>query len=128
MTLKSKGFSQTGFKTCKVKPCIKAKAWVEVDGCSFLGSGRAGLLQEIDRTGSITAAANCIGVSYRTAWARIIKMNGKVGCTLVETTKGGIGGGGAKLTPAGKTVLETYNSLANKLRSFIDETNTEFLK
>jgi molybdate transport system regulatory protein len=125
--LKHVELAKKGFKTCKVRPIVKAKAWVEVDGRSFLGIGRANLLKEIEQTGSISAAAACAGISYRTAWSWILKMNKKVGCPLVETTKGGRGGGGAKLTPAGKTVLETYNNLADKLRSFIDETNAEFL-
>jgi len=125
---KSGQSASTGFKSCKHKAAIKAKAWVEVDGRSLLGTGRANLLKEIDRTGSISAAASCMGVSYRTAWVWICKMNEKIGCSLVVTTTGGKGGGGAKLTSEGKAILEAYNSLETKLQSFIDKSNKTILK
>jgi molybdate transport repressor ModE-like protein/molybdopterin-binding protein len=65
-----------------------------------------GMLRAIRDTGSLTAAAAAEGVTYRTAWLRAGRANRAWGKPLVERRRGGRGGGGAFLTPAGGAVLE----------------------
>ena len=76
-----------------------------------LGPGKVELLRHIANTGSITAAAACMKMSYMRAWSLVQTMNHSFREPLVETVRGSTGGGGARLTPAGRTVLELYREL-----------------
>lgn len=73
-----------------------------------LGPGKAELLQRIGETGSISAAARQMGMSYRRAWLLVDTMNQCFTSPLIETAAGGKGGGGATLTPLGHDVLARY--------------------
>src|SRR5262245_31638045 len=74
-----------------------------------LGPGKADLLRAIDETGSISAAARRMRMSYRRAWLLVHTMNECFEPPLVEAVKGGAEGGGARLTPTGRRVLNEYS-------------------
>jgi molybdate transport system regulatory protein len=77
-----------------------------------LGPGKANLLGAIADTNSITAAASRYGMSYKRGWSLVRELNGVFAGPLVETTKGGSGGGGsARLTPLGRHVLDRYRQM-----------------
>jgi molybdate transport repressor ModE-like protein/molybdopterin-binding protein len=73
------------------------------------------LLRAIDRSGSMSAAARELGVTYRTAWLWVRAMNRAWKKTLVARLRGGIGGGGAALTPAARALLETIERAEARL-------------
>jgi len=73
-----------------------------------IGPGKADLLAAIERTGSISAAARQMGMSYRRAWLLVEAMNATFHQPLVETLTGGEGGGGARITALGEDVLRRY--------------------
>jgi molybdate transport system regulatory protein len=73
---------------------------INVDGNSFLlDSKKYNLLVSILETGSLTAAAKEINVSYRTALNYIEKIESTLDVKVVSTTKGGKGGGGGTPLP-----------------------------
>lgn len=77
-----------------------------------LGPGKADLLQAIDETGSLTAASARLGMSYKRGWSLVREMDAAFAKPLVETEKGGSGGGGrASLTRLGKRVLRRYRQM-----------------
>jgi molybdate transport system regulatory protein len=78
---------------------------------AMLGPGKAELLERIRDTGSISAAGRQMKMSYKRAWMLVEAMNAIFREPLVDSTRGGPNGGGARLTPAGVTVLEQYRSL-----------------
>src|SRR5450759_166133 len=81
-------------------------------GSAFaIGPGKADLLQAIEQTGSISAAARSMGMSYRRAWLLIDTMNQCFRERVVDTATGGKGGGGAQITPFGLTVLRRYREM-----------------
>jgi len=81
-------------------------------GSAFaIGPGKADLLQAIEQTGSISAAARSLGMSYRRAWLLLDTMNQCFRKPVVYTATGGKGGGGAQITPFGKTVLRAYRAM-----------------
>jgi molybdate transport system regulatory protein len=59
----------------------------------------------------IAAAGRRMGMSYRRAWLLAKTMNACFRKPLVEATKGGVGGGGARLTPVGREVLALYRAM-----------------
>jgi molybdate transport system regulatory protein len=76
-----------------------------------IGPGKAALLQAISETGSIAAAGRRMGMSYRRAWVLAKTMNACFREPLIDATKGGVGGGGARLTPMGQDVLSLYRAM-----------------
>ena len=79
-----------------------------------IGPGKADLLETIDRTGSISAAAREMGMSYRRAWMLVDTMNRAFRGPLVSAGAGGRAGGGARLSPLGRGVLARYRAMEAK--------------
>ena len=84
-----------------------------------LGPGKAELLEAIGRTGSISAAARLMSMSYRRAWQLVETMNRCFKSPLVEAAPGGKGGGGARLTEAGRVALDRYRAMEAKAASSV---------
>ncbi len=93
-------------------PTPRIRIRVLADSTVAIGPGKADLLDAIAQTGSISAAARQMRMSYRRAWILVDTMNTCFKKPLVDTAKGGAEGGGAKLTPLGKNVLARYRALA----------------
>lgn len=85
-------------------------------GLTF-GRGKADLLQAIDDAGSISAAGRRMGMSYRRAWNLVEEMNLAFSEPLIDSARGGSGGGGAALTERGRAVLANYRALEDLLRT-----------
>lgn len=79
-----------------------------------MGPGKADLLEAIAQSGSISAAARSMGMSYKRAWDLVDTMNQSFRRPLVNTATGGAQGGGAAITEFGRDVLERYRALETK--------------
>lgn len=99
---------------------IDGRFWLTKEGQSFLGAGRIELLERIDHTGSINAAAKEMKMSYKAAWERINGMNALASQPLIERLTGGKGGGGTKLTPYAREMIATFHRFNELHRQFID--------
>lgn len=84
---------------------------VDIAPGASIGPGKARLLEEIDRTGSISAAARALGMSYRRAWLLVDDLKTIFGEPLVEAAAGGAKGGGASLTRRGRSVLAAFRTI-----------------
>src|SRR3954447_606213 len=76
-----------------------------------IGPGKAKLLESIRDTGSISAAAREMGMSYKRAWLLLDSMNQAFTEPVVTATLGGAGGGGARLTAFDAEILECYRRI-----------------
>jgi molybdate transport system regulatory protein len=76
-----------------------------------IGPGKVAVLEEIARSGSISAAGRVLCMSYRRTWELVEDLNRSIGTPAVETAAGGSGGGGAVLTRAGKAIVERYRAI-----------------
>lgn len=107
---------------------IKAAATTELGGSvnlrrnerQFLGAEQIRLLRLIDEQGSITKAAQSAGISYKTAWDTVSLINNLADELLVERSAGGKGGGGTRLTPAGKRMVEHFTVLEEEHARFLE--------
>ena len=91
----------------KHKP--SCKVWIEYKGKPIIGKGGAEILKTIAKIQSISKAAEKLGMSYRYVWNYLQKIQKVVEAPIVETHKGGkAGGGGAKLTALGQSLIEEY--------------------
>lgn len=77
-----------------------------------LTPARARLLEAVDETGSIAAAARAIGMSYKGAWDAVAALNAMTAEPVVTAEQGGAGGGGAQLTAHGRRLLRFHEALA----------------
>lgn len=90
---------------------LKLKAQLFCGTETAMGPGKADLLEAIDREGSISAAGRALGLSYRRTWLLVDSMNRCWSERLVETMAGGSAAKGARLTAAGRLVLNDYRAL-----------------
>lgn len=84
------------------------------------GPGRLTLLRAIDATGSISAAARRMNMSYRRAWLLVEAMNHEFREPLVTRHIGGVSGGGAQLTPFAQNLVAHYDTLIREIRALLD--------
>ena len=91
-----------------------------------MGPGKADLLEAIDETGSISAAARKLGMSYRRAWLLVDTMNECFKAAVVETLTGGVQGGGAKVTDFGHDVVRRYRDMSRKAATSVAREMSEF--
>jgi molybdate transport system regulatory protein len=82
-----------------------------MDSGARIGPGKAALLESVHSTGSISAAARSMGMDYKRAWMLIDSLNRAFLTPAIERSTGGVGGGGATLTPLGQELLERYRRL-----------------
>ncbi len=80
-----------------------------------MGPGKADLLEAIAATGSISAAARSMNMSYRRAWLLVDVMNRSFREPLVHSVAGGPQGGGASVTAAGMLVLARFRAMEAEL-------------
>jgi len=111
----------------KVSLYIRSKVWFE-DGSGgvIFGMGRLKMLEAIERNGSIQSAAKELKMSYRALWGRITATEIRMGRQLLTRNIGGAAGGGSKLTPFAKILLENYRDIHQRIamesdRLFQDE-------
>ncbi len=108
---------------------IHTNIWLETDsGDVALSRWRLELLEAVDRTGSISAAAHAMNIQYRLAWNRIHEMEERLGMPLVRTTVGGKGGGGAQLTPEARVVIEQLHEMFAAIDDSIQEQGAVYLQ
>lgn len=90
----------------------KFNLWIEQEGVVVLSAWRVALLEAIQSTGSISAAAEALDVPYRRAWEKVQEIEQGLRYKVVDTAVGGAGGGGAQLTPRGLEVVAQFRSYA----------------
>lgn len=93
-----------------------------------IGPGKIALLEAIALTGSITAAARSLDMSYRRAWLLVDEMNACLRHPVVATATGGKRGGGSHLTPTGETVIAQYRAIERRAEAAAAEELEQLLR
>ncbi|MGV1098047.1 winged helix-turn-helix domain-containing protein [Thiovibrio sp. JS02] len=99
----------------------RGRLWLEGPEGTFLGYGRVVLLERIAQYGSIARAARSMEMSYKHAWDLLDSMNRQAGCRLVETSRGGKRGGGARLTPDGEAAIAMFRKYYGRFEEVLVE-------
>ncbi len=97
-------------KSARLVPKIR----ILIGAVVAIGPGKADLLAAIARTGSISAAAREMKMSYRRARLLVEAINSAFRGPLVETLTGGRSGGGARVTELGAEVLRRYRAMESR--------------
>ena len=101
---------------------MSCKIWIEYKGQPLIGKGGAQILEQIQKEESISKAAKKLGMSYRYVWSYLQKIEKTLKEPVIETYRGGkFGGGGAKLTKLGKSLLEEYRRVEGYLGEVLSD-------
>lgn len=99
------------------------KIWLEHNGRPTIGKGGAEILAAIEQVGSITQAAESVGMSYKYVWDHLAEMERAVGQPVIRTQRGGrAGGGGAELTEVGRALLREYRRVEEYISEVLRDT------
>ena len=102
----------------RLLPCGMARLVLQLhfDADNRIGPGKIDLLEQIELTGSISAAGRVMNMSYRRAWLLVDAMNRTFHAPVVATRLGGTSAGRAWLTPLGREVVQLYRGIGNAAR------------
>ncbi len=89
------------------------------------GRRDSALLRAVDETGSLNAAASALGRSYSHAHRRLSTLEAAFG-PLVESQRGGAGGGGSALTDRAGRLLARFERFRTELSGVAEVTETVF--
>lgn len=104
---------------------LEVKISVKRDGEEFLNPLKTALLVEVIHTGSLSAAAKRLRLSYQHSWNLVREMNGIASEPMVITKRGGSNGGGAELSAYGLKILNEYRSICKAVQHTVDQVNAE---
>ena len=94
---------------------LRSKFWIEDDrGRPLFGAGRMLILKAILEHGSIRAAADSLGMSYRAVWGKIKTAEERLGLKLVETHPGGGPAKGARLTREAEKLIFRFERMQER--------------
>ncbi len=98
-------------KTGATKDASRLKIQVDFPGGARLGPGKIALLEHIEAEGSLSRAAESMGISYRRAWLFMSQINKAFDEPAVATPEHGHGGGPAKLTAFGRELIRHFRAI-----------------
>ena len=84
-----------------------------------IGPGKAELISRIEATGSISAAAREMSMSYRRAWLLVEAINASFNEPVVLTATGGKRGGGATVTEFGRQLVAQFRAMEDRASAAI---------
>lgn len=93
------------------RPVAKFRLRITQGDAIAIGPGKIALLEAIAETGSITAAAKQLDMSYRRAWLLLDALNQSLVWPAVDSAKGGQHGGRSLLTDAGRELVAIYRRI-----------------
>jgi molybdate transport system regulatory protein len=96
---------------------IQLSIRIDLETGERIGPGRIALLEAIRKTGSITAAAKSMQMSYHRAWQHVDELNKIMAEPVVTTFNGGGMRGGTTLTPVGEKIIALYHSVEAQTRA-----------
>jgi molybdate transport system regulatory protein len=92
---------------------------IDLDTEGRIGPGKIQLLENIRSHGSISAAGRAMDMSYKRAWDLVDEINRICRQAAVERQTGGRNGGGAILTPFGRSLVARYRKIERAAASAV---------
>lgn len=103
------------------------KIWLSTkDGINLLGDGKWKILKAIEAHGSLKAATDSLGLTYRRTWGDLKKIEKQLGFQLLEKSRGGKDGGKTYLTPQGKLLVNAFDEFHEKIDLVMDDAFEDF--
>ena len=97
---------------------LRSAQWiVDEDNNIIIGKGRADILENIEKTGSINQAAKVMKMSYKAVWSKIKATEENLQIQIVHADRKD----GSRLSREGKALLENYKRLKDQCMSTDDK-------
>ena len=97
---------------------LRSAQWiVDEHNNIIIGKGRAEILENIEKTGSINQAAKVMKMSYKAVWSKIKTTEKHMNTCIVHTDRKE----GSRLSEDGKVLLEKYKLLKSRCMSEDDK-------
>jgi molybdate transport system regulatory protein len=110
----------------KIKP--EYKIWLSTEtGEGIMGDGKWQILKAIEKTGSLMAATELLGLTYRRTWGDLKKIEEQLGFPLLDKSRGGKDGGTSTLTPEGRRLVEAFDHFHNRVDGVIQSAFNDFI-
>ncbi|GAB7024048.1 winged helix-turn-helix domain-containing protein [Salidesulfovibrio brasiliensis] len=106
-------------------PTMRMHLWLETAGGVLFGLGRLQLLREVERRGSLKAAAESLGMSYRGAWGKIKATEELFGEKLIE--RAASRRAGYHLTTFGSGIARNFDEWFRNVESYALSSSREYL-
>ena len=100
---------------------VHTKVWIEREGAVVISDFLAELLEAVGTHGSVAAAAQALGLPYRTAWKKLREMEAAAGVTLIESSSGGSNGGQTTLSAEASRLIEALHRISDPTTSLAQE-------
>jgi len=114
-------------KPSKFEIFLNYKLWLSsVTGEGIIEEDKYKLLKLIDAKGSLKAASDELGISYRKAWGDLKKAESLLGYELIIRHRGGKTGGQSLLTEKAQKLCEAYDVLHTRMDDAVEKAYEEF--
>ncbi len=103
------------------------KIWLSTEeGDGIMGDGKWQILKTIKEYGSLMAATEALGITYRRTWGDLKEIEKQLGFPLLEKSRGGKERGGTKLSPEGEKMVKAFDDFHQKVDLFMDKAFQKF--
>jgi len=109
----------------KSNPTMRMHLWFETEEGVLFGLGRLQLLKCVEERGSLKAAAEALGMSYRGAWGKIKTTEELIGQKLIERASNRRAG--YHLTTYGRSIAKCYDKWFREVEAFALSKSHELL-
>jgi len=114
-------------RTKKLK--ARFKLWLNTkDAQGVFGDGKWRLLKAIQSEGSLKAASELLGISYRKAWGDLKKAERCLNTTLLQKRRGGNRGGETMLTDQGRRWVEAYSKFRHDVERAVEDAYGKYVE
>jgi len=94
----------------------------------ILGDGKWQMLKLIEEKGSMKAACDVLGYTYRRTWGNLKKIEQFFGFPLLEKQRGGSDGGHTVLTEEGRRLVRAFDTFHSNVDKHIQQGFEQFIR
>lgn len=91
-----------------------------MEGKGIMGDGKWKILKAIEEHGSLKAATEALGLTYRRTWGDLKEIEEALGFSLLDKSRGGKEGGNTSLTAEGKNLVLAFDQFHDKIDSVME--------
>ena len=107
---------------------LNYKIWIESnDQKGIMGDGKWQILKAIEKHGSLMAATEALGITYRKTWGDLKEIEQALGFPLLDKNRGGKEGGSSCLTPQGRELVRAFDEFHHNADKVIEKEFDIFL-